>query len=86
MDRFEGMSMLLAVVDNGSFSAAARAVRIPVATLSRKVSELEARFCRWLLQSRDRAESDTTLRLSVTLRTWSGKDRPCTFTRMTKSS
>ena len=36
--------MLLAVVDNGSFSAAARAVRIPVATLSRRVSELEARL------------------------------------------
>lgn len=36
------MSMLLAVVDNGSFSAAGRAMRVPVATLSRKVSELEA--------------------------------------------
>lgn len=33
--------MLLAVVENGSFSAAGRALRIPVATLSRKVSELE---------------------------------------------
>ncbi len=36
------MSMLLAVVDHGSFSAAARAERVPVATLTRKVSELEA--------------------------------------------
>jgi DNA-binding transcriptional LysR family regulator len=35
------MSMLLAVVDHGSFSAAARAQRVPVATLTRKVSELE---------------------------------------------
>jgi DNA-binding transcriptional LysR family regulator len=35
------MSMLLAVVDNGSFSAASRALRMPVATLTRKVSELE---------------------------------------------
>ena len=42
MDRFEAMSMLLAVVDNGSFSAASRMIRVPVATLSRKVSELEA--------------------------------------------
>lgn len=33
--------MLLAVVDSGSFSAASRAMRVPVATLSRKVSELE---------------------------------------------
>jgi DNA-binding transcriptional LysR family regulator len=36
------MSMLLAVVDNGSFSAAARKIQVPVATLTRKVSELEA--------------------------------------------
>lgn len=34
--------MLLAVVDAGSFSAAGRAMRVPVATLSRKVSQLEA--------------------------------------------
>ena len=33
--------MLLAVVDHGSFSAASRATQVPVATLSRKVSELE---------------------------------------------
>lgn len=36
------MSMLLAVVDNGSFSAAGRKLHVPVATLTRKVSELEA--------------------------------------------
>lgn len=35
------MSMLLAVVDNGSFSAAGRKLHVPVATLTRKVSELE---------------------------------------------
>jgi DNA-binding transcriptional LysR family regulator len=35
------MSLLLAVVDHGSFSGAARALRVPVATLSRKVSDLE---------------------------------------------
>src|SRR5262249_54751800 len=37
------MSMLLAVVDNGSFSAAGRALHVPVPTLTRKVSELETR-------------------------------------------
>ena len=36
------MTLLLAVVDHGSFSAAGRAVRVPVATVSRKVSELES--------------------------------------------
>lgn len=35
------MTMLLAAVDNGSLSAAAREGGVPVATLSRKVAELE---------------------------------------------
>jgi DNA-binding transcriptional LysR family regulator len=42
MDRFEAMSLLVAIVEKGSFSAAARAVRSPVTTVSRKVSDLEA--------------------------------------------
>lgn len=42
MDRFEAMWMLLAVVDKGSLSAASRALGVPVPTLSRKVSTLEA--------------------------------------------
>jgi len=42
MDRFEAMSMLLTVVDKGSLSAAGRVMRVPVPTLSRKISELEA--------------------------------------------
>lgn len=41
MDRFEAMRLFVEVVDQGSFSAAGRAVRVPVPTLSRKVSELE---------------------------------------------
>jgi len=42
MDRFEAMSILLRVVEKGSFSAASRDLRIPLATVSRKVGELEA--------------------------------------------
>ena len=42
MDRFEAMSILLAVVEKGSLSAAGRALRVPVPTLSRKLSDLEA--------------------------------------------
>lgn len=42
MDRFEAMSMLLEVVGRGSLSSASRSLRVPVATLSRKVSDLEA--------------------------------------------
>ena len=41
-DRFESMSILVAVVDAGSFSAAARRLEIPLATVSRKVAELES--------------------------------------------
>jgi DNA-binding transcriptional LysR family regulator len=42
MDRLEAMSILLLTVEKGSFSAAARELRIPLPTVSRKVSELEA--------------------------------------------
>lgn len=42
MDRIEAMSMLIEVADTGSLSAAARALNIPVTTLSRKISDLEA--------------------------------------------
>ncbi|MHC2255039.1 DNA-binding transcriptional LysR family regulator [Bradyrhizobium embrapense] len=42
MDRFEGMSIVLAVAEAGSLTAAARRRRMPLATVSRKVSELEA--------------------------------------------
>ncbi len=42
MDRFEAMSMLLEVTGKGSLSAASRSLRVPVPTLSRKISDLEA--------------------------------------------
>src|SRR5262249_12847631 len=41
MDRLDAMTILLRVVDNGSFSAASRDLGMPLATVSRKVSELE---------------------------------------------
>ncbi|MCS0503377.1 LysR family transcriptional regulator [Ancylobacter mangrovi] len=41
MDRFEAMSVLLAVVEAGSLSAGARRLHAPLATVSRKVSDLE---------------------------------------------
>ena len=41
MDRLEAMSIVLAVAEAGSLSAAARQKRTPLATVSRKVSELE---------------------------------------------
>src|SRR6266403_53528 len=42
MDRLEAMSIVLAVAETGSLSAAARQKKTPLATVSRKVSELEA--------------------------------------------
>lgn len=42
MNRLESMRVLLAVVDAGSLSAAGRKLGMPLATVSRKVSELEA--------------------------------------------
>ena len=42
MDRLEAMSMLLLTVDRGSLSAAGRELRVPLPTLSRRISELEA--------------------------------------------
>ena len=59
MDRFEAMSMLLAAIDNGSFSAAAREMRVPVPTLSRKVADLETLLGTQLLMR-------TTRKLSLT--------------------
>jgi DNA-binding transcriptional LysR family regulator len=41
MERLKAMTILLAAVDAGSLSAASRQLRIPLATISRRVSELE---------------------------------------------
>lgn len=42
MDRFQAMTMLVAAVETGSLSAAARKLHVPLPTLSRNISELEA--------------------------------------------
>jgi DNA-binding transcriptional LysR family regulator len=42
MDRLDAMSVLVAVVESGSFSGASRKLRVPLPTVSRKVAELEA--------------------------------------------
>jgi len=41
MDRLDAMAVLLAVVEAGSLSAAARKLRMPLATVSRKITDLE---------------------------------------------
>jgi DNA-binding transcriptional LysR family regulator len=42
LDRLEAMSVLLAAAESGSLSKASRDLRLPLATVSRKVAELEA--------------------------------------------
>src|SRR5262245_30933114 len=42
MDRLDAMSLLVASVEEGSFSAAGRKLGVPLPTISRKVAELEA--------------------------------------------
>jgi DNA-binding transcriptional LysR family regulator len=49
MDRLDSMSVLLAAVECGSLSKASRQLRQPLATVSRKVSELEAHLKATLL-------------------------------------
>jgi DNA-binding transcriptional LysR family regulator len=41
MDRLDAMSILVAVVEAGSFSAASRRLGVPLPTVSRKISDLE---------------------------------------------
>src|SRR5258707_12330636 len=54
MDRLEAMSVIVAVNETGSFSAASRRLKSPVATVSRKVAELEARLKAQLFQRSSR--------------------------------
>ena len=59
MDRLEAMSAVLAAVEAGSLSGASRKLGMPLATVSRKVSELEAHL-------RTRLVTRTSRRLILT--------------------
>jgi DNA-binding transcriptional LysR family regulator len=59
MDRLDAMSVLVAVAENGSFSAASRKLGAPLPTVSRKVAEIEAHLNARLL-------TRTTRRLTLT--------------------
>lgn len=59
MDRLDAMSTLLAAVGTGSLSGASRKLGMPLATVSRKVSELEAHL-------RTRLLTRTSRRLELT--------------------
>lgn len=59
MDRLDAMAMLLKVTETGSLSAAGRALQVPLATLSRRIADLEAQLGTRLLLR-------TTRKLSLT--------------------
>ncbi|MGO4579982.1 LysR family transcriptional regulator [Cupriavidus sp. 2TAF22] len=59
MNLFDSMSLLIAVADSGSLSAAARRLGVPLATVSRKIGELGAHLKVRLLHR-------TTRKLSLT--------------------
>lgn len=59
MNRLDSMAILVAVVDSGSLSAAARRLGMPLATVSRKIGELELHLNTRLLHR-------TTRQLSLT--------------------
>jgi DNA-binding transcriptional LysR family regulator len=54
MDRLEAMSVIIAVAETGSISAASRRLKSPVATVSRKVAEFESRLSARLFQRTSR--------------------------------
>jgi len=59
MDRLEAMSLLIAVAEAGSLTSAGRKLGVPLPTVSRKISELEAHLMTRLL-------TRSTRRLSLT--------------------
>ena len=59
MDRLEAMSVFVAAVDGGSLSAAGRKLGMPLATVSRKLSDLEAHLRARLLHRSTRKLSLT---------------------------
>src|SRR3984885_13013435 len=54
MDRLEAMSVIIAVAESGSISAASRRLKSPVPTVSRKLGEFESRLKAQLFQRTSR--------------------------------
>jgi hypothetical protein len=84
MDRLDAMSVLLAVVEAGSLSAASRRLGTPLATISRKISELESHLKAKLLHrsTRQMTRGDPiSMRADVSSNRWrrpSGRQKAST--------
>lgn len=59
MDRFDAMTVLLVVVQEGNLSAAGRKLGVPLTTVSRKITDLEAHLGARLLQRSNRSAALT---------------------------
>jgi DNA-binding transcriptional LysR family regulator len=59
MDRIEAMSVVVSIAEAGSLSAASRKLRMPIPTISRKLSDLEAHLRTQLFQRSSRRMSLT---------------------------
>ena len=59
MDRFQAMLTLIAAVDGGSLTAASRSLGVPLPTVSRRISELEAHVGAQLLVRTSRKFAST---------------------------
>jgi DNA-binding transcriptional LysR family regulator len=58
MDPFDAMRVFVAVVDAQGFSAASRALSMPLPTVSRKIAELEQHLgAQWLAPRNARSRS-----------------------------
>lgn len=55
MDRFDAMAVLVAIVQEGNLSAAGRKLGVPLTTVSRKITDLEAHLGARLLQRSNRS-------------------------------
>ena len=74
MDRLEAMSIVLAVAEAGSLSAAARRLNTPPATASRKITELEEHLRAKLF---DRSAPKLTLEGTSCINPCEGKSCQC---------
>ena len=70
MDRLDAMATFVVVLDEGGFSAASRRLGMPLATVSRKVAELEEHLGATLLtrSTRHVAATEVGLGFALTVR------------------
>jgi DNA-binding transcriptional LysR family regulator len=72
LDRFDAIRTLLAAADGGSLSAASRRLGMPLPTVSRKVSDLEAHLGTQLVVRTSRKLLPTDAGTAFVAASWAG--------------